>query len=293
MDGGQARARRCSRPRAGCGMQRIESAKGLRHGVAMAAHVVGVAVQQAEAEHGAGEQEGQEHQGDRAARRAAKSWKRANRSLRCAGGGWKLRLPACTQPGPRCHAPAVTKGCSIAPRRNRQRRAISDTIAPSIVSQEGPKRGRNDYGTGPEDADMAGHGDDRPRTDRDRIIEIAIVLTDEALEVIAEAPVIAVHQTRQCSTAWTIGTATPTASPGSAPGCASTMSEPMPRHRCWPSCASTCPRAPRRCAATRCQDRRFLRAGCPSSRPGSTTATSTCPRLKELARRWRPEIYAG
>ena len=30
--------------------------------------------------------------------------------------------------------------------------------------------------------------------DRDRIIEIAIVLTDEALEVIAEAPVIAVHQ---------------------------------------------------------------------------------------------------
>ena len=30
--------------------------------------------------------------------------------------------------------------------------------------------------------------------DRDRIIEIALVLTNEALETIAEAPVITVHQ---------------------------------------------------------------------------------------------------
>ena len=39
-----------------------------------------------------------------------------------------------------------------------------DTIAPLIVSHQGARKRRTDYGTGPEDADMAGHGDDRPRT---------------------------------------------------------------------------------------------------------------------------------
>ena len=64
VDGGQARAREGVVGRALVRMQRDRVGEGLRHGVAMAAHVVGVAVQQAEAEHGAGEQEGQEHQGE-------------------------------------------------------------------------------------------------------------------------------------------------------------------------------------------------------------------------------------
>jgi hypothetical protein len=50
--------------------------------------------------------------------------------------------------------------------------------------------------------------------DRDRIIEIAMVVTDSALNIMAEAPTWwwCISPT-PCSTPWTTGTRTPTASP--------------------------------------------------------------------------------
>ena len=79
--------------------------------------------------------------GRRAARRAARAGRGRNRSLRCAGGGWKLRLPACTQPGPRCHSTPPVTACLDRTAPEPAACTICDTIAPSIVSQEGPEKG--------------------------------------------------------------------------------------------------------------------------------------------------------
>jgi oligoribonuclease len=49
--------------------------------------------------------------------------------------------------------------------------------------------------------------------DSDRIIEMAMVVTNSKLDVIAEGPVIAVHQPDAVLDAWTSGTRTPTAAP--------------------------------------------------------------------------------
>jgi len=49
--------------------------------------------------------------------------------------------------------------------------------------------------------------------DRDRILEIAMVVTDNDLNVLAEAPVIACTKATRCSPRWTTGTRRRTALP--------------------------------------------------------------------------------
>lgn len=50
--------------------------------------------------------------------------------------------------------------------------------------------------------------------DQDRIIEVAMIVTDSNLNVLAESPVLVIHQPDAFWTAWTTGTRTPTARAG-------------------------------------------------------------------------------
>ncbi len=47
--------------------------------------------------------------------------------------------------------------------------------------------------------------------ENDRIIEIAIVVTDSELNILAEGPVLVIHQPMPCLTAWITGTRAPMA----------------------------------------------------------------------------------
>jgi oligoribonuclease len=53
------------------------------------------------------------------------------------------------------------------------------------------------------------------KPDVDRIIEVALVVTDGELNTIAEAPVWVVHQSDAVLAGWTPGTRARTAAPGS------------------------------------------------------------------------------
>lgn len=47
--------------------------------------------------------------------------------------------------------------------------------------------------------------------EKERIIEVAVVVTEADLTVVAEGPVLVVHQPTACSTPWTTGTSPRTA----------------------------------------------------------------------------------
>ena len=51
--------------------------------------------------------------------------------------------------------------------------------------------------------------------ENDRIIEVALVVTDSQLNVVAEAPVLGLSQPEQCWTVWTTGISLLTQNPGS------------------------------------------------------------------------------
>jgi oligoribonuclease len=53
------------------------------------------------------------------------------------------------------------------------------------------------------------------KPDSDRIIEVALVVTDGELNTVAEAPVWVVHQSDACWPVWTHGTRARTAARGS------------------------------------------------------------------------------
>ena len=107
----------------------------------------------------------------------------------------------------------------------------------------------------------------------DRIIEIAVVVTDPQLTVRIEGPVLAVHQNDaalEAMDAWNKGTHGRSGLIDRVK--ASTVDEAS-------SCSASCRRESRRCAATasaRTGD--FWRARCRSWKRSSTTATSTSAR---------------
>ena len=128
--------------------------------------------------------------------------------------------------------------------------------------------------------------------DRDRIIEIATVVTDKELTVLAEGPVLAIHQTDEVLGAWTSGTRANT------PGRASTE-----RVR-----ASTTPEAEAEqetlafmrqyvdqgaspiCGNSICQDRRFLIRHMPELAAFFHYRNLDVSTLKILVKLWMPEV---
>ena len=133
------------------------------------------------------------------------------------------------------------------------------------------------------------------RPDADRILEVALVVTDHALEIVAQAPVFVVHQDAAALDAmdsWNKSThgrsgliekvrqATATEVEVEAAALAF-LREHVPA-KVSPMCGNTI-----------CQDRRFLARFMPALEDWFHYRNLDVSTLKELARRWKPELMKG
>ncbi len=129
----------------------------------------------------------------------------------------------------------------------------------------------------------------------DRIIEIAIVVTDSALNTVAEAPVLVVHQADSVldgMDAWNKGThgksgliekvkASRLAEAEAELQMVAFLNEYVPK-QVSPMCGNSI-----------CQDRRFLARWMPALEGYFHYRNLDVSTLKELAKRWRPELSKG
>ena len=129
----------------------------------------------------------------------------------------------------------------------------------------------------------------------DRIIEIATVITDSALNELAEGPVLAIHQpdevlgamdewnTRQHGGSGLIGRVRDSGIDAAAAEQAtlSFLQQWVPRG-ISPMCGNSI-----------CQDRRFLARLMPTLEDFFHYRNLDVSTLKELARRWAPDVYSG
>ena len=131
--------------------------------------------------------------------------------------------------------------------------------------------------------------------DRDRIIEIALVLTNEALETIAEAPVITVHQPDSVLDAMDERNRKTHGKSGLIDRVrASTVSEAEAEAQALAFLQQYVPaRTSPMCGNSVCRDRRFLARWMPTLENWFHYRNLDVSTVKELARRWRPEIYEG
>ena len=131
--------------------------------------------------------------------------------------------------------------------------------------------------------------------DRDRIIEIAIVITNEKLETLAEAPVITVHQPDAVLDAMDDWNKNTHGKSGLIDRVrASTVSEAEAEARMIAFLTDWVPaRTSPMCGNSVCQDRRFLARWMPKFEAYFHYRNLDVSTLKELAKRWRPEVYAG
>jgi oligoribonuclease len=131
--------------------------------------------------------------------------------------------------------------------------------------------------------------------DTDRILEMALVVTDHDLNVVAEAPVWVVHQadaTLDAMDAWNRSThgrsglidkakASPHAEADVEAAALAFLREHVP------------PKASPMCGNSICQDRRFLARTMPTLEDYFHYRNLDVSTLKELARRWKPDLLKG
>jgi oligoribonuclease len=131
--------------------------------------------------------------------------------------------------------------------------------------------------------------------DRDRIIEIAVVVTDSTLATVAEAPVLVVHQPDAVLDAmdeWNKSTHGRTGL--TARVRASTLDESAVEERLLAFLAEQVPmRTSPMCGNSICQDRRFLARWMPRLEAYFHYRNLDVSTLKELVRRWRPDLAKG
>jgi oligoribonuclease len=131
--------------------------------------------------------------------------------------------------------------------------------------------------------------------DNDRILEVAIVVTDAQLEAVAEAPVLVVHQPDEVldgMDAWNKGTHGKSGLidrvKASSLGEAEVEAQMIAfLQQYLPSNASPM------CGNSICQDRRFLARHMPQLEAYFHYRNLDVSTLKELARRWKPELLPG
>ena len=131
--------------------------------------------------------------------------------------------------------------------------------------------------------------------DSDRIIEIAVLVTDPQLEVVAEGPVLVVHQPDEVLEAmdtWNKSTHKKTGLIDRVR--ASTMSEAEAERAALEFLARHVPanNSPM-CGNSICQDRRFLARWMPRLEAHFHYRNLDVSTLKELVRRWKPELLKG
>ena len=131
--------------------------------------------------------------------------------------------------------------------------------------------------------------------DLDRIIEVAVVVTDMHLNVLAEGPVFAIHQSDETldkMDAWNKGThgrsgliervRASTVTEADAEAALITFLKNFVPANKSPMCGNTI-----------CQDRRFMARGMPKLEAFFHYRNLDVSTLKELCRRWKPEIVGG
>jgi oligoribonuclease len=131
--------------------------------------------------------------------------------------------------------------------------------------------------------------------DKDRIIEVAVVVTDPQLTVRVEGPVFAVHQsdaTLDLMDAWNKGTHGRSGLVDRVK--ASTFDEAMVQAQTIEFLKKYVPKgASPMCGNSICQDRRFLANYMPALEAYFHYRNLDVSTLKELAKRWKPAITAG
>ena len=131
--------------------------------------------------------------------------------------------------------------------------------------------------------------------DTDRIIEIAVVVTDAQLGVRIEGPVFAVHQSDaalDAMDAWNKGTHGKSGLIDRVK--ASAIDEAAAEAQVIEFLAAYVPKnTSPMCGNSICQDRRFLAITMPKLEAFFHYRNLDVSTLKELAKRWRPEILAG
>lgn len=131
--------------------------------------------------------------------------------------------------------------------------------------------------------------------DTDRIIEVAVVITDSQLNVLAEGPVLVVHQedaVLDAMDAWNKGTHGKSGLIDKVK--ASTLDEAAVEAQLLEFLAEYVPaRTSPMCGNSICQDRRFMARGMPRLEDYFHYRNLDVSTLKELCKRWKPEIAKG
>jgi oligoribonuclease len=130
----------------------------------------------------------------------------------------------------------------------------------------------------------------KPETDR--IIEVALVVTDNTLAAVAEAPVLVVHQddvTLSSMDSWNQSTHARTGLIDRVR--ASTLDEPEAEQQLLAFLRQhVAPRASPMCGSSICQDRRFLARWMPELEDYFHYRNLDVSTIKELCRRWKPDV---
>jgi oligoribonuclease len=131
--------------------------------------------------------------------------------------------------------------------------------------------------------------------DTDRIIEVAVVVTDMHLNIIAEGPVFAIHQSDETldkMDAWNKGTHGRSGLIEKVK--ASTVTEEDAEAQLIAFLKQYVPagKSPM-CGNTICQDRRFMVRGMPKLEAFFHYRNLDVSTLKELCKRWKPGIVSG
>ncbi|BDT58319.1 oligoribonuclease [Massilia varians] len=131
--------------------------------------------------------------------------------------------------------------------------------------------------------------------DNDRIIEVAVIVTDPELNVIAEGPVFAIHQSDETLDKmdnWNKGTHGRSGLIDRVR--ASTVTEAQAELELIAFLKKYVPanKSPM-CGNSICQDRRFMARGMPKLEAFFHYRNLDVSTLKELCRRWKPELASG
>lgn len=131
--------------------------------------------------------------------------------------------------------------------------------------------------------------------DKDAIIEIAVIVTDPELHVLAEGPVLAIHQPDAVldgMDAWNKGTHGRSGLIDRVK--ASTVTEAAAEEIVMDFLRPYVPKGKSpMCGNTICQDRRFMAKGMPRLEAYFHYRNLDVSTIKELCRRWKPEIATG
>jgi oligoribonuclease len=131
--------------------------------------------------------------------------------------------------------------------------------------------------------------------DNDRIIEVAVLVTDMELNILAEGPVFAIHQTDEVLDKmdnWNKGTHGKSGLIDRVKASTSTESDAEVALIAFLKQYVPAGKSPM-CGNSICQDRRFMARGMPKLEAFFHYRNLDVSTLKELCRRWKPELIKG